>query len=183
MIIDRNLSLIIPVYQGEKTLHIHATAIGASTFDTYFMPLAKTFSAIVSEGLGVVSGPRVAAKVLREVSKNLGVWDGDTGVEKGLLTEIRRLANVFAPTDHGWDMIPLEDAIRSNLIDSDDGDEIENALVFFTVSWHMVRKKEREATLSGAASLWGARLESLSCTEFRASLPTLTEPETTPPAQ
>ena len=67
--INRKLHLVIPIEQGNKTLYAHSTPVEAETFDNFFLPIAKTFSAIYSEGLGVIAGPRIAAKLLRRVSR------------------------------------------------------------------------------------------------------------------
>jgi len=169
--INRKLHLVIPIEQGERTLYAHSTPVETETFDTFFLPIAKTFSAIYTEGLGVIAGPRIAAKMLKQVSESINQWDE---VKTGFLAEIRRLTNVFAPTDTGWSMIPLDEAINKKVIDKDDASEVENAIVFFTLSWLMHKKTDREKILHDAAALWGARVEYLSCTEFRDSLPILT---------
>lgn len=169
--ISRTLHLVIPIEQGDKTLFAHSTPIATETFDAYFLPIAKTFAAIYTEGLGVISGPRVAAKILKTVAESLGQWDE---VKQGLMAEIRRLTSVFAPTDKGWDMIPLEEAINKQIIDTDDASEVDNAIVFFTLVWHMHKRTDRAEVISGMASLWGARSESLNSTEFLASLQTST---------
>ena len=165
--ISRRLHLVIPITQEGKTLYAHSTPIGAETFDMFFLPIAKTFSAIYTEGLGVIAGPRVAAKLLRRVAESLNQWDE---VNTGLVAEIKRLTNVFAPSDTGWKMYPLDDAIRTNIIDKEDGAEVENAIVFFTLAWHMHNRNDREPVIRDAAILWGARTESLNCTDFRDSL-------------
>jgi len=169
--INRKLHLVIPVEQGDKTLYVHSTPVGTETFDMFYLPIAKTFSAIYTEGLGMVAGPRIAAKLLRTVSESLNRWEE---VQKGLVAEINRLTNVFSPTDTGWKMIPLDDAIRTNVIDAEDTAEVENAIVFFTLVSLMHNKTEREIVIQGAVKLWGARAELLNCTAFRDSLPILT---------
>jgi hypothetical protein len=60
-----------------------------------------------------MSGPRVAAMILKDKAIELGVWDGPEGVERGLIQEIRRLANVFVPTDKGWETIPINEAVAN----------------------------------------------------------------------
>lgn len=169
--VNRQLHLVIPITQGEKTLFVHSTPVSSEQFDTFFLVIAKTFSAIYAEGLGAVAGPRVAAKLLRRVAESLGEWED---VKVGLVDEIRRMTNVFAPTDKGWQMIPLDDAVTSKLIDKEDASEVENAIVFFTVTWLMHKRTDREEVVTAAASLWGARIDSLSCTAFLDSLRTST---------
>lgn len=172
--VNRKLHLVLPIAQEGRTLYVHSTPIASETFDAFFLPIAKTFSAIYTEGLGVIAGPRVAAKLLRRVSESLNQWDE---VNTGLLAEIKRLTNVFSPSDTGWKMIPLDDAARTNVIDKDDVAEVENAIVFFTLAWHMHNKRDREPVVKDAAVLWGARTEYLNCTDFRDSLPISTNIE------
>ena len=175
MNIDRQLHLVLPVDQPDGgQIFIHATPVSQETFDAYYLVLAKTFAEIHAQGLGVIAGPRVAAKLLADVAREAGTWDGPTGVERGLLAEIRRLINVYAPGENGWTLSPFEDARAAGVIDPQDASEGENAVVFFTLSWLMHRRTEREGILQSAVLLWGGQITSSTCTEFRDSLPTLT---------
>lgn len=176
--INRKLHLVVPVEQGDLTLHVHSTPVDGEIFDDFFLPISKTFSAIYQEGLGVVGGPRVAAKMLKAVAETLGIWDSEDPeaktVKRGFMAECHRLTNVFVPGDKGWQMLPFDDAVRTGVIDKDDASEVENAVVFFMLVWLMHRRTERQSVLEGAASLWGARVTSSNCTEYRDSLPTST---------
>lgn len=175
MKLDKRLNLIIPVERGDATVYVHSMPIGRECFETYFLPLSKTFAAIYSEGLGILGGPRIAALMLKRVSTELGIWDGDAGVARGLMAEIRRLTNVVAPGANGWETFPFQDAVSRQYFDADDIAEIENALVFNSAAWAMHRKAEAAEVMAGAARLWGAQTSPLNCTGYTASLPTLTE--------
>ncbi len=178
MKIDHQLNLVIPIEREDgAAIHVFSSPIPRAVFERYYMPIAQTFNAIYSGGLGIMSGPRVAAMVLKDVAMKLGVWDGVEGVERGLVQEVRRLTNVLALGEHGWDTIPIHEAIAKGHLDEDDASEVENALVFFTVAYHMHKKTDRKGILDGAMKLWGGRLESLSFSEFRDSLSKST-PET-----
>jgi hypothetical protein len=172
MQIDRNtLNFVMPIErENGMTVHVYATPISRAVFERYYMVMAKTFNTIYSGGLGIMSGPRVAAMILKDTAIDLGVWEGSEGVERGLIMEIRRLTNVFVPTPNGWETIPIHEAIAKGHLDEDDMSEVENALAFFTVASHMHRKTDRKGILDGASKLWGARLESLSSSEYCASL-------------
>jgi hypothetical protein len=170
--INRHLNLVIPVTLADGAqVFVHSTPISSDVFDTFFMPIAKTFAAIYSEGLGIVAGPRIADKMLRKVSQDLGVWEGSTGVQNGLIAEMHRLTNVLAAGKKGWEMWPFDEAKTKGLIDKDDAAEIEAALCFFTVTSAMHRKADLHEILGGAMKLWGAQIEPLSCTEYMNSLP------------
>lgn len=185
--LNRKLNLVIEVEQGDKTLFVHSTPIAREVFDTFFLVIAKTFAEIYEQGLGIKAGPKVAAKLLQKVATELGNWDSTDAnavtVKNGLVAEIKRLTNVFVPADKGWTLLPLEDAVRDGVIDVEDADDIENMLVFFTVISLMHKKGVREVILGGALTMWGGRLESSSCTEYRDSLPTSMPAGATTPAK
>ena len=176
MKLNQSLNLVIPIEQDGGTIYVHATPPSAEVFDRYFLPISKTFAEIYNSGLGITAGPRVAAKYLRKISMEMGVWEGTNGVEAGLVNEIRRLANVIGIDGQ---IIPLQDIINKKELDKDNLDEVENALSFFSVASVMHLKKERGPVLNGAAALWGAQITSLDCTAFRDSLRTLTGAENT----
>lgn len=170
--IDEQLNLIIPTYRRDgKTVYVHASPISREVYDQYWYELALTFSMLHNEGFSATMGPRVSARMLKRVSIQNGTWQGDQGVEIGLMAEIRRLANVVVPGDRGWQTMPLDDAIRTKAIDEDDADQVENALVFFSVGWRLYLKLERVGILDGAVKLWGASTKSVALSAFIASLP------------
>jgi hypothetical protein len=183
MRIDEQLYLVLPLDRADgTTVYVHAAPLGREVFERYWLPLSKTFAAIYTEGLGVVAGPRIAALMLKKVGEEAGTWDGPMGLQRGLLGEIRRLANVVAPGangQQGWQMIPLEDAIRDQLVDVEDIDEIMGVLVFFTCAWRLHRQAERRTIATGAANLWGARTLSSNLSVFASSLATSTETDST----
>jgi hypothetical protein len=182
-----HLTLTVDRVDG-STVYVHAMPISREIFDRYFLVLGKVFSRMYAEGLGIVAGPRLAALLLRQLAQELGQWDGPAGVERGLMGEIRRLANVVAPSANGvagWQIYTYDDARRLGVIDEDDGAEVDSLLVFFTVVWRLHRRQERLTVLAGGASLWGAQTSSLSLSGFVDSLPTSTvtaNTGATPPA-
>ncbi len=162
MRIDETLNIVIPIDRSDGTgLYVHAAPISRDVFHRYWLPMSKAFALIYGEGLHL-AGPRIAAEALEQVSKELRVWEGPMGVQRGLLPEIRRLANVVAPgagsNGHatGWQMIPYEEAVKSELVEQEDADEIEGCLVFFTLAWRLNLRKERKGLIDGLVALWGA---------------------------
>jgi hypothetical protein len=191
MQINKNLNLVVPVERDDGTAaYVYSLPVSTSVFERYYMVFARTFNVIYTGGLGMTSGPRVAAMILKDTAKALGVWDGPEGAERGLMQEIRRLTNVIVLTEKGWEPVPFHEAITKGSLDERDASEVENAIVFFTVSWHMNRWEDRKkgtedkpTMLESAMKIWGGHLESLSFTEFCASLPTSTKAEISAPAQ
>lgn len=177
MKIDRKLNLVVPFERESGTIYVHAAPISREVFEKYFLVIAKTFAAVYSEGLSVMAGPRVAALLLKERAVAMGIWDGPTGVDRGLMSEVRRLSNVLAPDaakGGGWATVPLQDAVDHGYMDADESVEVENILTFFIVVSAMHKRAELAAVLDGASRLWGGQITSLNCTEYTASLPTST---------
>lgn len=178
--LNRKLNMVIPIETRDGiTIYVHSTPIMRETFETYFEPIARTFTQIYSAGHGIYSGPRVAELILRKVATQMNMWDGENGVKNGLIVEIHRLTNVATPSPAGWTYLPWEIAVKDGLVDEDDASEVENALVFFTVASAMHKKSELRPLLESALSLWGAQPESLKLTDYLASLPTSTVTENT----
>lgn len=173
--INRKLNFVIPIENDDGTkLYVHSTPIRRETFELYFKVIAKAFSEIYAGGLGITSAPRVAAMLIKQHAQEMGIWDGPKGVKHGLMEEIRRLSNVVAPSGHGWELIPLDDAISQNIINEDDASEVENAICYFIVASAMHKKAELGPVLELVSKLWSAQVSSLNVSEFVASLPILT---------
>lgn len=173
MKIDRKLNLVIPVYDDQdRPIYVHSMPISKEVFETYFRVLSRAYSEILTGGFGIMAGPRVTALIVKDIAKNEGRWEGPEGVERGLFAEIFRLTNVIVSGERGWETIPLDEARRRGSIDDGDFAEVENAILFFTVNSHMMRRREAPTLLESAAQMWGAQTSSLDCTAFQASLPT-----------
>lgn len=171
---DKSLNLVIPVERDDgTTVYVHSTPLSRETFDKFFLVIAKTFSAIYTQGLGPIAGPRVAAKMLKSVAADMGDKQAAL-VESELMSEMRRLSNVIAPSDRGWAPVPLHEAIARGLMDANDADEVENAVAFFMLASAMHKKKDAQAVLTEASKLWSAQITSSNSTAFAASLPTST---------
>lgn len=184
--INRKLHLVIEVQEGGKTLHVHSTPIPREVFKTFATVIGMTFARIYDKGLGTLAGPKIALDVLQTVAKEEGCWDSPdpdaVTVKGGLVAEIKRLTNVFVPGEKGWTLLPLEDAVRTHVINDEDSDDIENMLCFFTVISLMHRPGVRDLVMETALAKWGGRLVSSTCTEYRDSLPTSTPAANTPTA-
>ncbi|WP_096975846.1 hypothetical protein [Escherichia coli] len=171
MKISRNLNLIIPVRTEKGNGWIHATPISKEVFKEHFFILSKTFSAIFSEGLGVVAGPRIACLMLERISSDMNIWDGEKGVRNTLVNEIIRLANLVYPVEgKGYDTIPLDMALERGIVEFDD---VAGELVFFTCVSSINTPEQTEQMMLAVSGMWNSRTSSLSLTEWIASLPTL----------
>lgn len=174
MRMDERLNLIIPVQRPGGPIYVHCTPLGRETFERHFLIIAKTFTYIMTEGLSVVAGPRVAALALRQMAQTMDIWDGPAGVEATLFAEMVRLANVVMPGETGWTTLPLYNAIRDKVFTDDERSEVLGALVFFTLSSAMHKRDVLNDILDRAGGLWGTQSSSLDCTAWADSLQTST---------
>ncbi|ENK9356017.1 hypothetical protein AB4H00_002127 [Escherichia coli] len=171
MKIARNLNLIIPVRTEKGNGWIHATPISKEVFKEHFFILSKTFSAIFSEGLGVVAGPRIAFLMLERISRDSNIWEGDKGVRNTLVNEVIRLANLVYPVEgKGYDTIPLDMALEREIIDLD---EVAGELIFFTCVSSINSPEQAKGTMDVVNGIWSTQCSSLNLTEWIASLLTL----------
>ena len=182
MKIDSKLNLVTEVETENGSIFVHSTPISREVFEKYFLTISKTFASIISEGLSFISGPRVAAMLLKKIATEQGAWDGRDGVEAGLMAEIRRLSNVIMPSSTGWQTVPFQDAISRQLLDQDDIAEVEGLICFFICASAMSRKTEIKGVLE-RMRLWGSSITLLNSTAFAASLPISTETETSTPTE
>ena len=186
MQIDRKMNLVLTVERddGEK-LYVHSAPIGYEVFKHHYLVLSKAWAKIGQEGDFYVafSGPKVAALVIRDVARDVGgagrtaeerSANGLAAVEAGLMAEIVRLSNVVFVGKAGWESYPLADAVRRKILSTEEFDEIEGAVTFFTVVSSMNKASETRLLLNPLTSLWGAQYVSLNATEFTSSLQTST---------
>ena len=186
MRINRKLNIVFPVDTEEHgTIHVHSTPISREVFERHFLVISKTFAALYAEGLTVLAGPRVAAMMLRRVAENTARGDGSNewnavdGIERALMPEMRRLTNVLIPTPAGYEVLPYQEVVSRKMLDPDDVSEVEGVLAFFTVASSMHRADALVGILAGLNSLWAVQTTSQSCTEYRDSLLTSTQEEST----
>ncbi|ELF8378646.1 hypothetical protein RA893_003232 [Escherichia coli] len=171
MKIAKNLNLIIPVRTEKGNGWIHATPISKEVFKEHFFILGKTFSAMFSDGLGVVAGPRIAFLMLERISRDSNAWEGDKGVRNTLVNEVIRLANLVYPVEgKGYDTIPLDMALEREIIDLD---EVAGELIFFTCVSSINSPEQAKGTMDVVNGIWSTQCSSLNLTEWIASLPTL----------
>jgi hypothetical protein len=161
--------------QDKEVAFVHSTPISAEVFDKYYLVISKVFSQLYEEGVGRIGGPRIADKLLRDVAKEMKIWDTPDGVQRGLMAEIYRLTNVMSiKKEGGWELLPYELARKNSIVSAGDASEIEAAIVFFIVLSATHRKSQIKALVGIPLSMLDARITSLGCTEYMNSLTTAT---------
>ena len=173
--LDRFLNITLPVDDTSLgTVWVFSTPISYPTFERYHREMARAWSMVAGMG-GMASGPRIAAMELKRTAQDMGTWDDPpdapgTGVERGLVAEIRRLTNVVCPMEGGgWEPVPLMDAYAQGILDDDDLRDVEGVVAFFILASAMQRHKQLVMTLSAMAVFVGAQTTSLGCSEWIAS--------------
>ena len=174
--LNRKLNLVLKVETEKGEIHVHSTPIGRGVFEDNFLVISRAFTAVYTNGLGPVTGPRVAALLLKEEATKLNIWER---TQQSLMAEIYRLTNVIAPGDSGsgWESMPFDVARKRGIISEDDASEVENCLVYFTCASSVHLRAELTVALEGLSTLWGAQTTSLNVTEYMRSLPILTVEE------
>jgi hypothetical protein len=164
------------VETGDGIVHVHSVPISREVFEDNFLVISKAFTAVYTHGLGPVTGPRVAALLLKQEAQSMGVWER---TQQSLMAEINRLTNVVAPGPGGWESMPFDVAKKRGILGDDEAAEVENCIVYFTCASSIHLKAEMTVAVEGLKTLWDAQTTSLNVTEYTRSLPILTQEETT----
>lgn len=170
MKLDRKLNLVIPIDTDTGRIFVHSVPVSKTVFDEHWLVLSKTFALIMSQGLSVIAGPRVAYLALKDVAKQMDVWEK---VANTLINEIARQTHVIiAVPDKGYQTLPLETVRVKDMIDDDTFSEILGQLVFFTLISTMQTRNQAVMMMESAGGLWGSEITASDCTAFVNSLPT-----------
>ena len=167
MKIDRKLNIVIPVETESKGLiYVHSTPISRDVFEQFYLELGKVFSQCfdsINQAHLALTAPQLAYPALKTMTIKAGNWEE---VKKGLINEIVRLTNVLVIGENGWESIPLDLAIKREILDEDEESEVLSALTFFTAICRVAPKDLRMSFLEMAGSLRSWELTSLDSTEY-----------------
>jgi len=173
--VNRKLNLVLSVEtEDHGEVHVHSTPISRETFEDNFLVISRAFTQVYTNGLGPVTGPRVAALLLRQEAEKMEIWER---TRQSLMSEIYRLTNVIIAGDNGWETMPFDIARKRGLLDDAAASEVENCIVYFTCASSIHLKEELKVALEGLRTLWGAQTTSLNVTEYMNSLPISTQEE------
>ena len=175
--ISRKLNIVLPPFQTKDgPVYVHSVPIGRATFEACFRPMARAMSSIITEGIGPITGPSVAALILQQEADAIG--EGEA-VKTGVMLDIKRNTTVIIADKA--DMLPYPVAMQRNILDEDQQSEVENLIVYFTlVSWiRLPPDLAARLGLEGLRQLWNVQTISLDSTAFMNSLKTSTPVENT----
>ena len=183
MKINENLNLVLPLREDEEgnpLLYGFHTPISREIFESCFRIIAATKASIFGKGFvfAADTGPRIASLTLKDEGRRDAESRGDVdeqgnpkdGGATALLAEIRRLTLILAPTQQGWDMIPVETALHSDILDEEEWREAESSLVFFTCPYALATKAVRVNLASAIASVLKGSITSSPVSEYAAFL-------------
>lgn len=182
MKIDDNLNLVLPVREDE--LYVYHTPISKEVFEINYKALAAVKGELSSKGTAyqMLSGPSIAALTYKdEVRKMFSDQMDASGADRvinAFFAELRRLSMVLVAGANGYEMKPIDAAIKSGALDADDWGEVESSLVFFTCHYWLTKRAQRAALANATASLLQGYVTSSAISELADSLPKSTNAET-----
>jgi hypothetical protein len=175
--INKKLNLSLPFDTDTGKIWIHSVPLSREVFEANYLILAKTLSAIYTNGLGPAMAPRVAALMLKDMAKEMAIEDQ---VQMTLVQEIYRLTNVLMPQQTGgWQTLPYAEVKMKKLVDEEILSEAENAIIYFIVASAVHRKAELPMAYRGLQEIWNAQTTLLNVTAFSNSLTTSTTADNT----
>lgn len=176
MKINKRLNLVLQVGDDESTIHVHHTPIMQEIFERHAQFLAKAMNAMYADNLHPIVASRIAYIVMRDITREENRYKT---VERTFFPELWRMTNCVVPAKAGgFETVPFQEIINSNLMEPDDILEVQNFLCFFTVVSWLHGAPERAAlyeVLTGSGML----TTSLDVTEYKNSLATLKPGENT----
>jgi hypothetical protein len=172
--LNRKLNLVLSVETEKGKIHVHSSPIGREVFEDNFLVISRAFTAVYTNGLGPVTGPRVAALLLRQEARTLGVWER---TQQSLMAEIYRLTNVIASGDKGLETMPFDVAKKRGILTDDEAAEVENCIVYFICASSIHLREEMAVAMQGLSTLWNAQTTLSNVTEYMRSLPISTVEE------
>ena len=179
MRIDKKLNFVFPVQTDSLgTVWVYSLPVSRNVFETFYDILGKVFTKCF-DGEDpkhiALTAPQLALPALKSISSASNTWDGPKGIRQGLINEIIRLTTVAFVGDNGWETLPLDIAIKREIIDEDNEAEILSSLVFFTSISKVAPRSLATTFLEMAGSLREWQFTSLDCMAFINSLPISTE--------
>lgn len=167
--INQALNLVIPL--NDERSFVHCPPMTREAFASCWSLLAKTWSRLEGDNLCITAGAAVAAYALADIARQDDPESpGSDAAYRSFMAELRRNASYIGPMEEdGFGPVPLATALKKGWINDDDQDEIDNALVFFTLGSRLLSKERRSLIFSLMSSLRGVGASSLNATEYAAS--------------
>lgn len=183
MEINGDLNIVIPI---DDPLRAFSAPLPEAVFKANYRVLARASEEIFGRGMkaALLTGSRTAALAIADAGKKVAEEDGKEGDSgaASFLAEIRRITTILAPTDSGFDMLPVDQAIQAGKITAEDWDDVLGELCFFMLGSQFETRRMRAGLLQFLTGALNCSLTSLNCEDFAASL-TTSKPEPTKKAK
>ena len=155
MRIDDEMNLVIPVRDGE--MFVYHAPISKEAFEANYKPLAAAKAELSSKGVAyqMLSGPSIAALVLKDEFRRVYGDQLDTAEKLigAFFAELKRLSTALVATADGYEMKPVDAAIKAGALDQEEWEETASSLVFFTCHYWLTKRAQRRLVADATASL------------------------------
>ncbi len=183
MEIDGSLNIVIPI---DDPIRAFSAPLPEPVFRANYRVLARANEEIFGRGMksALLTGPRIAAMAIADAGKRIAEEDGKEGDSgaSAFLAEVKRITTILAPTDAGFDALPVDSAIQAGKITADDWSDVLGALCFFTLGSQFETRRARAGLLEFLTGALSCSLTSQNCEDYAASL-TISKPVEAPRAK
>ncbi|MEQ9902571.1 hypothetical protein [Pectobacterium aroidearum] len=173
MKIDKKLNLVSNITrQSGEIIYLHVTPLPYEVVEENCLLLGNLFTSFISQ-VGGLGAARVAAMMLRKKLKQ----EQDAGLASGpsIADDIQRMTNVVYCDTGTWKTIPLDTALKQEIVTADEYREVEGEVVFFMVSSAIQKSELIAPTVGAVIGMYGGQLTPSSVTAYRDSLLTLSQ--------
>jgi hypothetical protein len=179
--LNSELNLVFPIRfadDGTPLMYAYNTPISTEVFQANYRILAAVNAEIWKKGINNAAAfATVANLMLLDVAKVDALQWGTEDMGKAFLAEIQRLSYILAPGANGFEMLPINVAIERKVIDQEDWNEAESAIIFFTSGWSMLPRAVRLPFAKRMTLHIGGSITPLPPLEWVKSLPRSTPDE------
>jgi hypothetical protein len=175
MRINRDLKLVIPVYEeDEHLLTIYAEPLNRMAFEAHHKIMARAWTDLNAAGIGSVGLMTTALFAIKEASTSL--YGEINGPQRyfSFVTEMLRTAQAIIPKTGTWQPVPYENAKATGIITEDDAATVESLIAFFTLGSRMVDPHWGKILRTAMQLSYSAQYTSLTCMAYAATLTTST---------
>lgn len=168
MKIDKKLNLVCSISRDDGSLiYVHTSPFPYEVVEEHCLMLGSLFTSFIAQ-VGGLGAARVAAMMLRKkIKKEQEVTGRDS---PNIVDEIQRQTTVIFNDNGQWKSVPLDSAMKQDIISADEFREVEGEIVFFMVSSAIQKPELIKPTVGSVIGMFGGQLTLSTATEWRGSL-------------
>ncbi|QPO98286.1 hypothetical protein GVI61_17860 [Citrobacter freundii] len=168
MKIDKKLNLVCSISRDDGSLiYVHTSPFPYEVVEEHCLMLGSLFTSFIAQ-VGGLGAARVAAMMLRKKIKKEQEVTGRDG--PNIVDEIQRQTTVIFNDNGQWKSVPLDSAMKQDIISADEFREVEGEIVFFMVSSAIQKPELIKPTVGSVIGMFGGQLTLSTATEWRGSL-------------